>query len=255
MEPGHPLHSALTRPSSANSRRLKSRHPFVPAAQQLICLSDNNNIRAAQWADHQWNAEWADNPTRLRTLIPDTGTHTPAMTLPRRAWVRLNHLCTGVGRFHSCLYKWGMASCAALSVAQNKPSTMSSSNVQSIDLSMDCTAWRFWTMRQLNGCSTPASKSSAAKQWITEERAQTNEEEQLISSSDDNNTSAVECRKVGVHNETPYFHPRPTLLEWHCQDQRAVVQPECGRRGHDPFRNKLDKIFTGALYQYSIVRK
>jgi len=33
MEAGHMLHSALTRPSSANARRLKSRHPFVPAAQ------------------------------------------------------------------------------------------------------------------------------------------------------------------------------------------------------------------------------
>jgi len=33
MEPGHLLHSALTRPSSADARRLKSRHPFVPAAR------------------------------------------------------------------------------------------------------------------------------------------------------------------------------------------------------------------------------
>ena len=34
MEPGHLLHSALTRPSTANARRLTSRH--VPAAQHLI---------------------------------------------------------------------------------------------------------------------------------------------------------------------------------------------------------------------------
>jgi len=74
MEPGHLLHSALTHPSSAKTRRLKSRHPFVPAAQHLICLSDNNNIRAAQWADYQWNAEWTDSPTRIRIFIPDTGT-------------------------------------------------------------------------------------------------------------------------------------------------------------------------------------
>jgi len=26
---------------------------FVPAAQQLISLSDNNKIRAAHWVDHQ----------------------------------------------------------------------------------------------------------------------------------------------------------------------------------------------------------
>jgi len=77
MEPGHLLHSVLTRPSSANARRLKSIHPFVPAAQQLISLSDNNNIRAAQWVDYQWNVEWTDSPTRLRIFLPDTGTHPP----------------------------------------------------------------------------------------------------------------------------------------------------------------------------------
>jgi len=76
-EPGHLHHSALTRPSSADARRLKSRYPFVPAAQHLISSSDSNNIRAAQWADHQWNAEWADNPTFLRIFTPYTGTHPP----------------------------------------------------------------------------------------------------------------------------------------------------------------------------------
>jgi len=84
MEPGHLLHSALTRPSGANTRRPKSSHPFVPAAQHLISFSDNNNICAVQWADHQWNVEWADNPTSLRTFISNTGTN-PGMTLPRRA--------------------------------------------------------------------------------------------------------------------------------------------------------------------------
>jgi len=35
------------------------------------------------------------------------------MALPRTAWVRLNRLRTGDGRFRSCLYKWAMASSAA----------------------------------------------------------------------------------------------------------------------------------------------
>jgi len=72
-----------------------------------------HRLRVAQWADHQRKAEWTDNPTRLRIFIPDTGTHPPGMALPRRAWVRLNRLRTGVGRFCSYLYKWGMASSAA----------------------------------------------------------------------------------------------------------------------------------------------
>jgi len=54
-----------------------------------------------------------------------------------------------------------------VSVAQkNKPSTMLFSNVQSIDLLMDCMAWRFWTMRQSNGWSTSVLRSTAAKQWF-----------------------------------------------------------------------------------------
>jgi len=140
MESGHLLHSALTRPSGAAAQRLKLRHPFVPAAQQLINFSDN--IRAVQWADRQWNAEWADNPTRLHTSIPDTGTHPPGMTLPRRAWIRLNHLRTSVGRFRSCLYKWGMASSAAYECGAE----------QIVDpVVLHCPkAWWFWTMRQPN---------------------------------------------------------------------------------------------------------
>ena len=75
-----PAHSALTLPSSANARRLKSRHPFVTAAQHLISSSDNN-IYAALWADHRWDAGWLDDTTRLRTFI-----HPPKMILPRTAW-------------------------------------------------------------------------------------------------------------------------------------------------------------------------
>ena len=51
--------------------------PVVTTAQHLISFSDNNNNRAAQWVDHQWNVVWADNPTRLRIFIPDTATHPP----------------------------------------------------------------------------------------------------------------------------------------------------------------------------------
>jgi len=45
MEPGHLRHSAFTCPSSANARRLKSRHSFVPAVQHLIGSSDNHGRR------------------------------------------------------------------------------------------------------------------------------------------------------------------------------------------------------------------
>ena len=31
------------------------------------------------------------------------------MSLPRKAWVKLNPLQTGAGRFHSSMHKWGIA--------------------------------------------------------------------------------------------------------------------------------------------------
>jgi len=87
MEPGHLLHSMFTSTSSANARRLKSKHPFVPTAQQLISSSDNNNIRAAHWADHQWNANWAINPTQTPHFHHRHRHPPPGATLPRRARV------------------------------------------------------------------------------------------------------------------------------------------------------------------------
>jgi len=112
MEPGQLLHSALTRPSTAAAQRLKSRRPFVPAAQQLISFSDNNNTRVAQWADHRWNGVGGQPYKTPHFNSRHRYTHT-RNDLPRRAWIWLNRLRTGVGRFRSCLYKWGMASSAA----------------------------------------------------------------------------------------------------------------------------------------------
>jgi len=213
----------------------RNTHLFVTAAQQLISSSDDNNLSGAIWADQGWNAEWLENTTRLRTLISGIGTHPPGMTLPRRAWVRLNRLRTGVERFRSCLYKWGMGRPSAAlravffaetfrhfllrqighwnisvicltvvvkltvtvfislcfqtfwpkwllffghfkiisvydrkkkqlaSAAQsNRLLTLLSSTVQSIDLSMERLAWRFWMTKQSNGCSTLAPRPSAA---------------------------------------------------------------------------------------------
>ena len=91
-----------------SARYLISRRLFVPVAQQLISSFDDN-ISATHWTDCRWNAEWLDNTMRLRTF-PDTSTHSPCMSLPRTAWVPFR---TGLGRFRSCLYKWGMAPSAA----------------------------------------------------------------------------------------------------------------------------------------------
>jgi len=94
------------------ARCLKLKHLFVSTAQKLITSSDENRS-VVIWADNRWNAERLDNTTRFRTFNPDTSTHPLGMALPRTAWVRFNHLRTGVRRFRSCLHKWSMASSAA----------------------------------------------------------------------------------------------------------------------------------------------
>ena len=134
----------------AVARRLKSRHPFVPAAQQHISFSDN--------------AEWADNPVPYTPEWPFQEEPGSGLTASARVSDVSAPACTNE--------VWPPLRSVSL-VQKSKPSTMLSSNVQSIDLP---TAWWFWTMRQPNGCSTPAPKSSAAKQWIKEELAQTKED-------------------------------------------------------------------------------
>jgi len=62
-----------------------------------------------------------------RTFIPF---HPSGIALPRTAWVRLNHLRTGVGRLRSNLHKLDMAASGLVSVAKMiKPLIMLSSNV------------------------------------------------------------------------------------------------------------------------------
>jgi len=109
-----PCHRACT-PAPPSSHRFTRWERTATQIETPICTrhtthspSDSNNIRAAQWADHQ-----LDNTTRLRTFIPDISIHPPGKALPRTAWVRLNRLRTGVGRFRSCLCKWDMSSSAA----------------------------------------------------------------------------------------------------------------------------------------------
>ena len=108
LDPDHLLHETFQRPSSGE-QRLKSRRPFVPAAQQLLKNVEDLGLSAAHWTNHMWNTEWQNNTSRLRDFIPDADPHPPGMSLARFAWVRLNRLRSGVGRFRSDMHKWGLA--------------------------------------------------------------------------------------------------------------------------------------------------
>ena len=48
----------------------------------------------------------------LRVYIPRVSTSPIGISLTRSAWVKLNRLRTGVGRFDSSMHKWDLASSA-----------------------------------------------------------------------------------------------------------------------------------------------
>ena len=106
----HILHGVLSGSSDTRQARLRSRRSFVSAARNLLDSLAGLGIRASEWKNHKWKAEYCKNASRLRIFVPGTGARPVGMGLPRAAWVKLNHLRTGVGRFHSPMHKWGLAS-------------------------------------------------------------------------------------------------------------------------------------------------
>ena len=106
LDPDHILYSLLSGSSDIRQARLRSRRPFVPAARNRLDNLAGLGIRASEWTNHKWKAEYCKNASRLRVCVPETGARPVQTGLPRTAWVKLNCLRT---RFHSSMHKWGLA--------------------------------------------------------------------------------------------------------------------------------------------------
>ena len=109
LDPDHILYGLLSGSSDTRQVILRSRRPFVPGARNLLENLASLGIRASEWTNHKWNAEYYKNASRLRAFVPRTDARPVGMGLPRAAWVKLNRLRTGVGRFHSSMHKSGLA--------------------------------------------------------------------------------------------------------------------------------------------------
>ena len=108
MDPGHIVHGQLTEPQAASKERLKSRRSFVSATRKLLHNLSELGIGAAQWTNFTWDTEYSKE-SALGVYIPRVSTRPIGMSLTRTAWVKLNRLRTGVGRFGSSMHKWGLA--------------------------------------------------------------------------------------------------------------------------------------------------
>ena len=109
LDPDHILYGLLSGSSDTRQVRLRFRSPFVPAARNLLENLARFGIRASEWTNHKWKTEYCENASRLPAFVPGTDARLVGMGLPRAAWVKLNRLRTGVGRFHSSIHKWGLA--------------------------------------------------------------------------------------------------------------------------------------------------
>ena len=112
LDPGQILHGQLTETQAVGKERLKSRRSFVPAARKLLHNLSELGIRAAQWTNLTWDTEFSKSISVLGVYIPRVSTRPIGMSLTRTAWVKLNRLRTGVGRFGSSMHKWSLASSA-----------------------------------------------------------------------------------------------------------------------------------------------
>ena len=109
LDHDHILHGLLSGSSDTGQVRLRSRRPFVPVARNLLDNLARLGIRAFEWTNHKWKTEYCENASSLRAFVPGIGARLVGMGLPRAAWVKLNCLRTGVGRFHSSMHKWDLA--------------------------------------------------------------------------------------------------------------------------------------------------
>ena len=109
LDPDHILHGLLSGSSDTHQVRLRSRCLFVPVGWNLLDNLARLGIRASEWTNHKWKTKYCENASRLHAFVPQTDARPVGMGLPRAAWVKLNCLRTGVGRFHSSMHKWGLA--------------------------------------------------------------------------------------------------------------------------------------------------
>ena len=109
LDPDHILQGQFHESQDVCRERLKSRPSFVPAARKLLDSLSEMDVRAAEWTNTKWDMEYSANALSLHAFIPKASSRPLGMGLPRAAWVKLNRLRSGVGRFCSSMYKWGLA--------------------------------------------------------------------------------------------------------------------------------------------------
>ena len=81
-------------------QRLRSRRPFSRHADTLR-EGTHNTLTA-------WKDSWQQTPRPPQFTVTPNTKLPPGADLPRKDWVTLNRLRSGVGRFHANMHRWGL---------------------------------------------------------------------------------------------------------------------------------------------------
>ena len=103
------LYDLLSGSADDRLETLQSRGPFVSAARNLLDNLAGLAIRASEWTNYEWNAEYCENTSHSVFLYPGPVPDMAGMHLPQTALVKLNRLRAGVGQFHLSMHRWGLA--------------------------------------------------------------------------------------------------------------------------------------------------
>ena len=112
--------SPFTRPHSNSPKPrtptpIRSHRPFSRQAASLA----NANFNLME----KWKHDWQETIKPVQLTIPPGTNIPPGADLPRREWVTLNRLRTGVSHFGANMYRWGLRPSAACLSGAPEPRT------------------------------------------------------------------------------------------------------------------------------------
>ena len=111
---GHLLHHTVN--SKPEPHRIPSRSPFIQQARSLLKSSDNS-IKHEAVPSKEVSKPWKEGDSRLHRFLSGPTSRPPGTDFPSKAIVKLNRLCSGVGRFKAQFHEWGQRQTAAAATA------------------------------------------------------------------------------------------------------------------------------------------